>query len=129
MPILIVEDNRASGKILEINLRNNGYATLVVRNGRQALECLQSTPDIELVITDIMMPEMNGLELLRAMKEHAEWKEIPVIMSTVIADSETVKKAAGMGCREYLAKPIIPAQLIQKVRKALEDKRVILQSK
>ena len=95
----------------------------------EALECLQSTPDIQLVITDIVMPEMDGLELLRTMKEHAEWKEIPVIMSTVLADLETVKKAAGMGCRDYVAKPIHPAQLIQKVRQALGDRRVILQGK
>jgi CheY-like chemotaxis protein len=129
MTIMIAEDNRASAKILEISLRNDGYASFIARNGKEALECLQSMPDIELVITDIMMPEMDGLELLRTMKEHAEWKEIPVIMFTALADLETVKKAAGMGCREYLTKPIIPAQLIQKVRKALGDKRVMVQSK
>ncbi len=129
MKILIAEDVRASAKMLEINLRNNGYTSFIARNGREAIECLQSMPDIELVITDIMMPKMDGLELLRTTKEHDEWKEIPVIMSTVMADLETVKKAAGMGCRDYLAKPVSAAQLIQKVRKALGDKKVILQNR
>ena len=129
MAILIVEDNPVNSKILEINLRKHDYETLVVPTGRQALECLRSTPKINLVIADILMPEMNGLELLSRIKERPEWKDIPVIMCSSLTDLETVKKAVKAGCRHYLIKPINKDHLLGKVREALEHDKPVLGEK
>ena len=120
MSILIVEDDPVSSRILELTLRGHGYQTIAARTGNEALECLSSTPDIQLIMADIMMPEMNGLELLGKIKEHPEWKKIPVVMCTALADSKTVEKAAELGCRHYVTKPIHVGSMLRKVHEALE---------
>ncbi|MEW6569698.1 MAG: response regulator [Nitrospirota bacterium] len=119
MSILIVEDNQVSAKILEIILQKHGYQTIVATTGKEALEFLKNTISIQLVIADIMMPEMNGLDLVRTMKESREWKEIPVIMSTSLADAQTVSEAVKLGCRHYVLKPVNAANLMPKVHEAL----------
>jgi len=126
MSILIVEDDKISAKILEVNLKKWNYQTIVAHNAKKALEYLSLAIEIELVITDIMMPEIDGLELLAKMKEASEWKNIPVIMFTSLADAETVKKSISMGCKHYLIKPINPKALQERVAEALENEKPIL---
>jgi len=126
MSILIVEDNEISGKILEANLQKLNYETIVARNGKEALECLSRVPEIELVIMDIMMPEINGLELLAKVKRTPEWKDIPVIMCTSLANAETIRKAMCMGSKYYLMKPINPKMLRQKVAEVLRNDKPVL---
>ena len=126
MSILIVEDNEISGKILEANLQKLNYETIVARNGKEALVCLSRVPEIGLVIMDIMMPEINGLELLAKVKRTPEWKDIPVIMCTSLANAETIRKAMCMGSKYYLMKPINPKMLRQKVAEVLRDDKPVL---
>ena len=129
MSILIVDDNAMNAKILEYILKKNGYQTIVVPSGVEALECLEAVPEIQLVISDIMMPEMDGLELLDRIKQRHEWRNIPVIMCTSFSDVETVRKAAEAGCRNYIVKPIKAVQLVQTVREALIHEEAILKDK
>jgi phosphoserine phosphatase RsbU/P len=126
MSILIVEDNSVNAKLLEANLRNHGYEPIVAGTGQEALDCLSARQDIQLVITDIMMPEMDGLELLHRMKTQPAWQAIPVMLATALADVETVRVAARLGCRHYLVKPIKAAQLLEKVQEALDQQRPVL---
>jgi CheY-like chemotaxis protein len=129
MSILIVEDNPVNAKLLRHNLTAGGYDTHWAANGRQALEFLKNHSGIRLVISDIMMPEMDGLEFLGFIKEHAQWKHLPVIMCTSLSDLETVKKALEEGCRSYLVKPIDTGQLMQKVHEAIGYERAILKDR
>jgi len=129
MRILIVEDNPVNTKILEMNLRKSDYLTVTAKTGKEALDCLRSIPDIELILADIMMPEMDGLAFMRLIKRHLFWKEIPIIMCTSLSDTDTVKKAIEMGCTDYLLKPIDGTLLLQKVRKALDQKKQLLRRK
>ncbi|MEA3360118.1 MAG: response regulator [Thermodesulfobacteriota bacterium] len=129
MSILIVEDNPVSAKIIEFNLKKNGYETIYAKSGKDAIENLQSNIKIKLVITDILMPEMNGMELLNEIKKNPEWKNIPVIMCTSLSDIDTVKKAAKAGCRHYILKPINKTHLLQKVKEALVDEKPILKDR
>ncbi len=126
MSILIVEDDEISGKILEANLEKLNYETIVARNGKEALEYLSRVPEIQLVIMDIMMPEINGLELLAKVKRTPEWKDIPVIMCTSLANAETIRKAMCMGSKYYLMKPINPKMLRQKVAEVLRNDKPVL---
>ena len=90
----------------------------MARNGKEALECLSRVPEIELVIMDIMMPGINELELLAKVKRTPEWKDIPVIMCSSLANAETIRKAMCMGSKYYLMKPIDPKMMAsQKVEK------------
>jgi len=129
MAILIVDDNPVSAKVIDLILKKNGYDTIVVHSGKDALQYLESNVQIELIISDIMMPEMDGLELINKIKGKPEWKDTPVIVCTVIADVETVKKSAEAGCRHYVLKPIKAAQLLEKVRETVENEKPILKEK
>ena len=126
MSILIVEDNPINAKVLEVNLQKKAYQTILAQNAKEALEHLTSTPQIQLIIADIMMPEMDGLELLNKIKEHSEWKNIPIIMCSSLADMETVKKAVDAGCRHYIIKPFNKEHLLTKVQEALENEKPVL---
>ena len=129
MSILIVDDNAMNARILEFNLSKNGYDTIVVESGPEALEALETMPEIQLVITDIMMPEMDGLALLAKIKDQPELKNIPVIMCTALSNVETVRKAAKAGCRHYIIKPINAVQLRQKVREILGSEETVLKDR
>jgi CheY-like chemotaxis protein len=129
MSILIVEDNPINAKLLEINLQKNAYQTILAQNAKEALEQLISTPQIQLIISDIMMPEMDGLEFLEKIKEHSEWINIPIIMCSSLADIETVKKAMNAGCKHYIIKPFKKEHLLEKVRETLEHEKPVLKDK
>ena len=88
---------------------------MAVQTGEEALDCLSSNPDIQLMITDIMLPEMDGLALLGKMKESHDLKNIPVIMCSAHSQTEIVQRAIELGCRHYIVKPINPGRLLQKV--------------
>jgi CheY-like chemotaxis protein len=128
MSILIVDDNRVSAKIMELNLQKSGYETIVARSGREALQHMADRPGIELIIADILMPEMDGLELIQKIYERPEWSGTPSIMCSSIRDAETIKKAVKLGCRRYILKPVSKTQLIEKVKETIgTNKRVLRQ--
>lgn len=126
MSILIAEDNEISTAILESNLREHGYATIVARTGPEALELLKTNHDVELVITDINMPGLDGLGVLQKIRENPAWSKIPVILCTAVGGADMVRRAAMLGCRHYLIKPIQRWTLLQKVSEALGDQRPVL---
>lgn len=129
MSILIVEDNPVSVKVLDLNLRKHGYKTIMAKSGQEGLDVLENNPEIRLIISDIMMPGMNGLQLLEKIKSNPMLKEISVIMCTAMADMEIVKQAVALGCKYYVVKPLNIGQVIAKVREALREVRPVLISK
>ena len=126
MNVLIVEDNPISATVLEHTLDKHGHDTITAHDGEQALTCLESHPEIELVITDIMMPNADGVELVRRIKERDEWNEIPILVCTSLRPESVNQRLAEQGWK-YLFKPIRADSLIQKVNEACEEKREILQ--
>lgn len=129
MSILIAEDNLVNQKIIELNLRKHQYHTITTQSGKEALKVMSENPDIELLIADVMMPELDGLTLLRKMKETPALRGIPVIMCSTMKDVDTVKKAIELGCKYYIVKPINPGQLQQKVREVLGHDKPVLENK
>ena len=126
MKILIAEDNFIGAMLLEILLQEHGYQPILVRTGKEAIECLATTPDIQLLISETAMPEMDGLELLSKMREHPDWQQIPVIMCTALSDTDTVKRAIALGCKHYVLKPINGEALMRKVESLLDDVTPVL---
>lgn len=121
MSILVAEDDKTSAKVFELTLKKYGYNFILAENGKVALHSLYESPHIRLIITDIMMPEMDGLELLQEIKKTRELQRIPIIMCTTKADIETVKKAVKSGCSDYIVKPINPLQLLKKIERVMEN--------
>jgi two-component system cell cycle response regulator DivK len=113
--VMIVEDNDLNMKLFNDLLRANGYNTLPMRNGHEALETLkEAKPD--LIIMDIQLPEISGLEVTRIIKQDERLRDIPVIAVTAFAmkgDEERIRQG---GCEGYLSKPISVATFVETVR-------------
>jgi two-component system chemotaxis response regulator CheY len=106
-------------RVTELSLRKGGYDLLVARNGREALERIaEQMPD--LVVMDVVMPELDGLTALRRLRSQATTKALPVIMLTVRGHSVTREEAEQAGASLFLTKPFSPSQLLKEVRRLLE---------
>jgi CheY-like chemotaxis protein len=123
MRILIVEDNEISASILESNLKQRRYESLVAHSGTEALDMLETHWDICLVVADIMMPDIDGLELVRRMQTDAKLREIPVIICSSLADANYVSQAARLGCRHYLLKPVDRVKFLIMVDKIVASEK------
>jgi putative two-component system response regulator len=120
--ILLVDDNTANLQVLRETLDGSGYTLLIAKSGRSALEIVRKgRPD--LILLDIMMPEMDGYEVCRRLKADAETGHIPVIFLTAMADSEDEAKGLALGAVDYITKPITPGLVRARVRSQLELKR------
>ena len=101
--ILLAEDDRILRKAGEVSLRKKGYEVIAAVDGADALaKALEHKPD--LVLLDVMMPKMNGFDVLFALKGDARVRDIPVIMLTNLAQPEDIKRAAEAGAHSYLVK-------------------------
>ncbi len=105
MKILVVDDCQTTRKLLSLYLKSKGYAVVTAENGLDAIEKL-GTDTINLVLTDLNMPYMDGLELIRTLKADPNLNAIPIIMVTTEADPEEKAKAMDAGAAAYMVKPV-----------------------
>ncbi|MCK5373736.1 MAG: response regulator [Alphaproteobacteria bacterium] len=116
--VLIVEDNELNMKLFHDLLEAHGIETVQTREGKLAFDmALEHNPD--LVIMDIQLPEISGLEVTRQLKEHPELKSIPVIAVTAFAMKGDEQKIREGGCEDYISKPISVVRFIDVVKKHL----------
>ncbi|MDZ7642194.1 MAG: sigma-54 dependent transcriptional regulator [Desulfurivibrio sp.] len=120
--ILVVDDEPNYLVILEELLREEGYEVFCAESGRQALEIIEQS-DLDLVITDMRMPGLDGLELLKASKERRP--ELPVMMITAFGEVEKAVAAMRAGAFNYLTKPFNNDELLVSIRQAVEHYRVV----
>lgn len=117
--ILIVEDNDLNMKLFNDLLQAHGYETLQTKDGREAVEIVRRhRPD--LVLMDIQLPEISGLEVTKMIKSDDELKEIPVIAVTAFAMKGDEEKIREGGCEGYIAKPISVPTFLETVARFLE---------
>jgi serine phosphatase RsbU (regulator of sigma subunit) len=121
--ILIVDDEPFNVDYLEQELADLDYDTISATNGREALEKVAATsPDV--ILLDIMMPEMNGFQVLEHLKADKTWRHIPVIIISAMHDLESVVKGIKIGAEDYLAKPFNEVLLQARLSACLEKKRL-----
>jgi len=120
--ILLVEDAKTMRKI-EINiLKSIGYENILEANdGAEAVDILNNTDGIDLVISDWNMPNMDGYELLVAIRQNEQYKEVPFIMATAQADREQAQKAERAGCNGFIPKPFAADELKQMIASVFGD--------
>jgi CheY-like chemotaxis protein len=111
--VLLVDDNHAAVTLTAATLRRLGCRTLLAANGEKALQILENQSSVDVVVTDVDMPRLNGIELLRRIKKSGKHKDLPVILFSGRADPDTVKAAAEHGCVLYLSKPVEPDVLFE----------------
>ncbi|MCS6595686.1 fused response regulator/phosphatase [Bacillus cereus] len=129
MSILIVDDNPVNIFVIEKILKQAGYHDLVSLNSAQELfEYIQFGKDssrhneIDLILLDIMMPEIDGLEVCRRLQKEEKFKDIPIIFVTALEDANKLAEALDMGAMDYITKPINKVELLARMRVALRLK-------
>jgi CheY-like chemotaxis protein len=101
--VLVVDDEAGARRALMRLLAQEGYETVGAGDGGEALRALGArAPDV--ILLDLMMPGMDGLELLEALQGHPQWKALPVVVLTALSDTHTVNRAQQLGARAYLVK-------------------------
>jgi class 3 adenylate cyclase len=122
--LLVVDDNEDNLYTLTQRLRREGYTNVgTARDGRQALELLRARP-FDLVLLDVMMPEVNGYQVLEALKADDGLRSIPVIMISAVDELESVIRCVELGAADYLPKPFNPVLLRARIGACLEKKRL-----
>ena len=113
--ILVVDDEERMVRFIRLNLEHDGFEVLVAFNGRQALDRVrEDLPD--LVLLDVMMPDMDGFEVLRMLRE---FSDVPVIMLTARSMEEDIVHGLELGADDYITKPFSPRVLVSRVRAVL----------
>jgi len=122
--LLVVDDNEDNRYMLSQQLNIQGYDNITIAtNGHEALNILRSK-SFDLVLLDIMMPDLNGYEVLERMRSSPELRNIPVIMISAIGELDSVVRCIELGAEDYLPKPFEPTLLRARVRATLERKRL-----
>ena len=116
--ILAVDDNRMSRLKLARTLEGGGYSVSQADGGRTAIDMLRSG-GFDLVLLDILMPEVDGFQVLREMKNDADLQNIPVIVISGLEDMDSVDRCLAAGADDFLSKPVDPTVLQDHVRKLL----------
>ncbi len=120
--VLVVDDSAAIRKILQRVLRQTGMAIGTIHeagNGQEALDLMKAHP-VSLILSDINMPKMDGIQLLAAVKAAPEWREIPVVMITTEGGETKVSEAVRLGAAGYVRKPFTADQIKEKLAGILE---------
>jgi DNA-binding response OmpR family regulator len=117
--VLLVDDDPVILKLLQVNFEMEGYKVMTANDGVEGLEKARTErPDI--VLLDIMMPRMDGLEVTKALKGDASTKDIPIILLSAKAQASDVQVGKDMGADDYLTKPFDPLELLDRVNELLE---------
>jgi DNA-binding response OmpR family regulator len=117
--ILLVDDSATTLMMEQMVLRGQAYQIVTAKNGREAVAVAAAElPD--LILLDVVMPEMNGFEACRRIRQQAATSGVPIIMVTTKGEEQNVETGFESGCNDYITKPINGAELLTKVRGFLE---------
>ena len=114
--ILLVDDDVRNIFALTSALESKGATVEIGRNGIESLDKLEANPDIDLVLMDIMMPQMDGFEAMRRIREQPRFSRLPIIAVTAKAMRDDQEKCLAAGANDYLAKPIDLDKLVSLIR-------------
>ena len=121
--VLVVDDNEANRELLVRRLERQGHQVLEAADGRAGLEAARQNP-LDLILLDMVMPELNGYEVLTELKADRALANVPVIMITAFGEVEAVVRCIELGAEDYLAKPFNPVVLDARIGACLEAKRL-----
>ncbi len=117
--VLVVEDDQPIRKLIDINLRLHNYEVTTVADGFEALQQLEKErPD--LIILDIMLPKMDGWEVLRQLRQDERFQDVPVVVLTAKTQDTDIIQGWQLGADEYITKPFSPLALVKTVQMVLE---------
>ena len=110
--VLVIDDNP---KFLEDSLPLYGYEVEVATDGLKAMKTLSKKNDFDIVLLDVMMPNMNGWDVLKEIRKNENTKQIPIIMTTAISEEQKIVKGLKMGADDYIVKPFVLSTLLARI--------------
>jgi two-component system phosphate regulon response regulator PhoB len=114
---LVIEDNEHTSYLLSFMLERAGFRVDAIDNGRDAEKWIESEPAALVVLLDLMLPHVDGFQLLMQMRETAEWKDVPVIVVSARTAESDVVRALDLGADDYVTKPFRPLELLARIRR------------
>jgi len=120
--VLVVDDDPVIQRLLQVNFELEGIDVTIAVDGEEGLAAAKASPP-DVVISDIMMPKLNGLELLAAMRATPKLKDLPIILLSAKAQVADVQRGMELGADDYVTKPFDPLELIDRVYKVLNQSR------
>jgi len=109
--VLVADDEPHIGRIIKMKLEQGPFRVSLAYDGREALEVLEHEPDVGLVLLDLMMPHLSGLDVLSTMRADDRWRDIPCIILTAAGEEQQHTRAMQLGATEFLTKPFSPKKL------------------
>lgn len=115
--ILVADDEPHIGRIIKMKLENGPFRVTLAYDGQEAVEILERESDIDLVLLDLMMPRLSGMDVLERVRQNEKWKDIPCIILTAAGADQHQKDAMKTGAADFLTKPFSPKKLYALVAK------------
>ena len=116
--VLVVDDDPVILRLLQVNFEMEGFTVVVASDGAEGFEAAKAAaPDV--IVSDVMMPKMNGIELVRALKADPATAAIPVLLLSAKAQTADVREGIAAGADDYLTKPFEPLELVERITKLL----------
>lgn len=112
--VLVADDEPHIGRIIKMKLEQGPFRVTLAYDGREALEVLEREKDVSLVLLDLMMPHLSGLDVLTAMRKDERLKEIPCIILTAAGQEQQHQRALELGATDFMTKPFSPKKLYQR---------------
>jgi DNA-binding response OmpR family regulator len=119
---VVVEDDQIVVTLLEHLLSRRGFDVRIALDGRQATDFMDTLPaPPALVLLDVMLPYLDGFELISRIREHATWNHVPIIMLTAKSQEHNIVRALDHGANDYLVKPFRPGELMARIRRVTKS--------
>jgi len=119
--VLVVDDSETVRQVLQLTLSNAGFDVIEAEDGDDALEKLASAPAVDMLITDLNMPNMDGLELIQKIRDDGKHRFTPIVMLTTESSEEKKRAGREAGASGWIVKPFKPEQLLKVVKMVLGD--------
>jgi two-component system phosphate regulon response regulator PhoB len=126
--ILIVDDETDILELVKFNLKKEGYKTMLAATGEQALDMTENHK-IDLIILDLMLPGIDGLEVTRIIRNNPDIQNIPIVMLTAKGDESDIITGLELGANDYMSKPFSPKELIARIRNIFRRRKKLLETK
>jgi DNA-binding response OmpR family regulator len=122
--ILIVDDDPDLQKLVSLLLQRSSMDSISASGPHAALQILQTQPLPDIMLLDLMMPEMNGVDFLKIVRTHSQYDVVPVIILSALADPLQIREGLNSGADRYLTKPYLTKNLVQTIHEVLKTGRV-----
>jgi DNA-binding response OmpR family regulator len=113
--VLVADDEPYIGRIIQTKLEQGPFRVTLVYDGAEALRALEQYPDVSLVLLDLMMPQLSGIEVLQAMRADSRWARLPCVILTAAGEDDRYDQAMALGADDFLTKPFSPKRLFARV--------------